>query len=139
MNVMKLGDRGVARFQHLDISLCGNRLEGIGIDVIEECVHRLPPRPEAVARCARASRAASERALKRMRVQIRHARYHRGRGVKLHARGSIAATRATALPESGLIAIGAFAAAPSPSITIAWSLAIVTGECAGSRHSSAPT
>ena len=63
MHVVEFGDCRVSRLQHLDIGLRGDRLERVGIDAVEECVHRLPPRPEAVAvrarvsRCVRRSRA----------------------------------------------------------------------------------
>ena len=41
---MKFGDRRVARLQHLDVRLRGDRLERVGIDAIEKCVHRLRAR-----------------------------------------------------------------------------------------------
>ena len=63
MDVVELADRRVARLRHLDVRLRGDRLERVGVDAIEERVHRLPPGPEAVvasrrpARCAPRARA----------------------------------------------------------------------------------
>ena len=77
MDVVEFRDRGVSRLQHLDIRLRGDRLERVGVDAVEECVHRLPPRPEAVAVRARAPRAAGDRPLEGVRMQIRHPRNER--------------------------------------------------------------
>jgi hypothetical protein len=70
---MELGDRGIAGACHFDKGLRSDRLEGVGVDALQERVHRLPPRPEAVVapgRCA--ARAARDRSLKRVRVQVGH-------------------------------------------------------------------
>jgi hypothetical protein len=45
---MEFGDRCVSGFGHFDIALRGDRLESVGVDAVQERVHRLPPRPEAV-------------------------------------------------------------------------------------------
>ena len=73
MHIVKLGDRRVARLQHLDVRLRGDRREGVGVDAVEKRVHRLPPRPETVALGTGAAGAPRQRALERVRVQIRHA------------------------------------------------------------------
>ena len=48
MDVVEFRDRRVAGLGHLDVRLRRDRLEGVGVDAIQERVHRLPPRPEAV-------------------------------------------------------------------------------------------
>ena len=73
MHVVKFGDRRIARLQHLDVRLRGDRLERVGVDAVEKRVHRLPPRPETVAVGAGPAGAPGERALERVRVQVRHA------------------------------------------------------------------
>ena len=77
MHVVEFGDRRVAGLQHLDIRLRGDRLERVGVDPVEKRVHRLPPRPEAVAVRARAPGAPGDRALERVRMQVRHSRQQR--------------------------------------------------------------
>ncbi len=73
MHVMEFCDRRVSRFRHFDIDLRGDRLESVGVDAIQERVHRLPPRPEAVVvRQRRPAGAAGERALESMGVHVRH-------------------------------------------------------------------
>ena len=41
MHVVEFGDRRVARLQHLDIRLRRDRLEGVGVDAVEQRIHRL--------------------------------------------------------------------------------------------------
>ncbi len=77
MNVMEFGHARVARLQHLDVCLRCDCRERVGIDAVEERVHRGAPRPERVAVGACAARATGDRALERVRVQIRHARNQR--------------------------------------------------------------
>ena len=48
MQVVKLADMGVAGFQHLQVQLGGNRLQGIGIDRLGKGIHQLTPSPETV-------------------------------------------------------------------------------------------
>ena len=77
MHVVEFGDCGVARLQHLQIGLRGDRLERVGVDTVEECIHRLPPRPEAVAVRARAPGASRDRALEGVRMEVGHPRHER--------------------------------------------------------------
>ena len=78
VHVVELRHGRVAGLGHLDVGLRGDRLERIGVDAIEEPVHRLAPRPEAVV-VARldAPGAPRERALERVRMQVRHRRHDR--------------------------------------------------------------
>ena len=52
MEVMKFGDRAVARLQHLDIGLRGDRFDVVGGRREREAVHGFAPGPEAVGRVA---------------------------------------------------------------------------------------
>ncbi len=81
MQVVKLGDRGVTRLQHLDEQLCRDDLEVRGRDPVGERVHRLPPGPEAVARGQPVLRIPRHGALEGVAVSIRHAGNHEPRDV----------------------------------------------------------
>jgi hypothetical protein len=92
MDIVEFGDTRVARLQHLDVRLRCDGSERVGIDAIEERVHRRAPRPERIAVGAALSGATRDRALERMRVQVRHPRHQRTAG----ALGASAATARSA-------------------------------------------
>ena len=48
VEIVKLHIGGVARLEHFHLYQCGNRLDMIGRQPVEEAVHQLPPGPEGV-------------------------------------------------------------------------------------------
>nr|WP_326806883.1 hypothetical protein [Burkholderia pseudomallei] len=77
MNVMEFAHRRVAAFQHLDIEPARDRGERVGRDLQREAVHQVAPAPERVGRVRAIFGEPRHRALKRVRVQVRHARQQR--------------------------------------------------------------
>ena len=86
VEVMKLGDGGETRLQHLDIGLSSDRFDVVGGDRKRETIHRVAPGPETVGRLAALFRKAGHGALERMRMQIADARGRRSRSVRRRAR-----------------------------------------------------
>ena len=80
MQVVKFGNTGIARFEHLDIKLRGDGLIVFGCDALKKPVHQLAPCPEIIATRPRSLGEAGHGALKCMRVQIGHARNDRSVG-----------------------------------------------------------
>ena len=80
MDVVEFGDGRVTGLGHFDVRLCRDRLERLGVDVVEKAVHRLAPRPETVfIPGRRLPRAPGKGALECMRMQIGHRRHDRAR------------------------------------------------------------
>ena len=73
VQVVELGDRGVAVQQALHVELRRDRLDVIGGQDREEAVHHLAPAPEIVALGSRAFGQARHRTLEGVRVEVRHA------------------------------------------------------------------
>ncbi len=73
MQVMKLGNRGVACGKHRAVDVTRNREQGVGIERFGECVHRLAPGPEIVFAVRAPFGAPGHRALEGVRVEVRHA------------------------------------------------------------------
>ena len=67
VHVVELGDRRVARLRHLDVGLRGDRLERVGVDAVEERVHRL----RATSRTCRRASAPRVRCARRARAGTR--------------------------------------------------------------------
>ena len=76
MQIVEFANLRVTRFQHLDVELCGDRVEFFGSDATGERVHHLAPGPETVVGIRLALGEAGHRALERVRMEIRHARQH---------------------------------------------------------------
>ena len=77
VQVVKLADRGVARFQHLDEKMLRDGAQLVGPDGMGNPVHRLPPGPETIGRVAPLLGEPSHRALEGVGMEVRHARNHR--------------------------------------------------------------
>ena len=86
MQVVELGDAGVARFQHLEVGEGGDRGDVLGGQALDEPVHDVAPAPEGVLGAARDFRAPGHRALECMAVQVRHAGEREARDQPLGAR-----------------------------------------------------
>ena len=73
MQIVELGDGGVARLQHLAIELGRDRLGVVGAEPVDEAVHHLPPGPETVLAGSGAFGQPGHRALEGVAVEVRHA------------------------------------------------------------------
>ena len=92
VQIVKLGDAGVTRLEHLDIKLRGDSFVVFGRDAREKAVHQFAPCPEIIV--ARAAFLGEPRhgALEGMRMHIGHARQQRtghhfralGRGIGVY-------------------------------------------------------
>ena len=76
VHVMEFAHAGVTGFQHLDIQARGNGFELFGCDGRRKLVHQAAPAPEAVLLSPPVFGQACKRPLKRVRMQIGHARHH---------------------------------------------------------------
>ena len=74
VQVVEFADRSVARLQHLDVELGGDRGQLVGADPLEEAVHDRPPGPERGFVRPLALGEAGHGALKGVAVHVRHAR-----------------------------------------------------------------
>ena len=75
MQVMKLGNSGVATAQHFDIGLSGDRREALGAHSARQFIHAFAPGPEIVFTIGRSLfGSARQRALKRVAVRVAQAR-----------------------------------------------------------------
>ena len=75
VQVMKLGNRGESRVQHLAVGLSRNRGQRFGADAAGQFVHALPPGPEIITALRRALLGVSgEGPLKRVAVSVAQAR-----------------------------------------------------------------
>ena len=70
MQIVKLADRGEARFQHLHVGERGDRLDVVGCEPAEEAIHHLAPGPEAVGRRTAALGEPGHAALEGVAVQV---------------------------------------------------------------------
>ena len=73
VHIVKLGYRGVAGLEHLDVQLPGNDLQLFWADLADQPVHQVAPGPEAVVGVASNLGQPCHGALKGMRVQVGHA------------------------------------------------------------------
>ena len=72
VQVMELGNPGVASLQHLAIELGRDRLGVVGAEPVDEAVHHLPPGPETVFAGTGAFGEPGHRALEGVAVEVRH-------------------------------------------------------------------
>ena len=72
VQIVELGDRGVARLQHLAIELGRDGLDIVGAEPVDEAVHHLAPGPEAVPAGPSALGQPGHRPLEGVAVQVRH-------------------------------------------------------------------
>ena len=79
--IVELGDTRISVSQQLYLELRRDGLHVVRIEALQEIVHALPPSPERVASLRPLFRETCHGALKRVRVQIRHA----GHGDPAHA------------------------------------------------------
>ena len=70
VDVVELGDRGVAGLQHLDIDQRGDRLDLLGREHVEKAVHQFPPAPEIVVGSGAVLRHSGHGALEGVAVEI---------------------------------------------------------------------
>jgi hypothetical protein len=88
MHVVKLTHGRVARLQHFDVEPLRNRREPFRRDARRKAIHQVAPAPEVVggarARCGAVFGQARHRALKCVRMKIRHA----GQDGTTHARNT---------------------------------------------------
>ncbi len=73
MQIVKLGDLGIAAFEHLDIQLAGNDANLLGRQATDHAIHQFAPGPETVLRIARHLGQTGHYPLKGVGMQIRHA------------------------------------------------------------------
>ena len=74
MEIVKLADRGEARFEHLHVGEGGDRLDVVGRKPAEETVHHLAPGPEAVGARTAPFGQRGHAALEGVAMQVRQAR-----------------------------------------------------------------
>src|SRR4051794_2765518 len=84
VNVVELGDRGVAVAQQVDIEEVRDDLRLVRREALDEAIHELAPGPKVVFGAAAQLGQSGHRALERVRVQVRHSRQHRA-GERLRA------------------------------------------------------
>src|SRR5579863_204941 len=70
VQVMKLTDMGEPSFEHLGVGECGQRLELLRVDALDEAVHEVAPGPEAIATRSAALGEAGEAALEGVTVEV---------------------------------------------------------------------
>ncbi len=84
VHIVEFANRRIACFQHLDVQPLRDCGEPFRRDPRGKAVHQIAPAPEVIRSVRTIFGQTGHRALKRMRVKIRHARQH-GAGSLLHA------------------------------------------------------